>query len=218
MIQNTSPLLKLWCLPEFLPYLPIWNTLWQAFYSFESHTWYSHHLHLTYPLNLLPTAQFWFFFLKCCIYKSGLSYSSSTCMSLTECHCDLLTGWPDRVTLPWERRETASSLAQQSLWERQSNLLDTATPSSPFFTAWSATSKMGKKKGFCSYSPPFPSSHSSYDIYLEMQGRRDTLPFLSVTGATGIHNLLYKPEGSRRYQCFVLALRWGLCVAQKTAR
>lgn len=63
---------------------------------------------------------------------------------------------------------------------------------------------MGKKKGFCSFSPPFPGSHSYYDICLERQVRRDTLPFLSVTGATGIHNLLYKPEGSWRNRRFVL--------------
>lgn len=113
------------------------------------------------------------------------------------------TDWPDRV-MSCEKKETASSPAQQSLRERQSNLLDTAAPSSPFFTAWSMASKMGKKKCFCSCSPPFPGSHFYYDICLEMQGRRDTLPFLPVTGTTGIHNLLYKPEGSQQYQCFVL--------------
>lgn len=48
------------------------------------------YLHLTYTLNLPPMA--WIFF-KCCVYKSGLRYSSFTCMSVTKCPCHLLTGW-----------------------------------------------------------------------------------------------------------------------------
>lgn len=188
-----------------------------SLYSFESYAWYNHHLHLTYPLDLLPTAWVYgvgFFFKKksaAFINLAWVIHPPYACHWPNVTVISSQTDWPDRVVVPWERRGTVSSPVQRSLRERQSTLVNAAAPSSPFFTAWSTASKIGKKKDFCSHSLPFPGSHS-YDICLEMQGRWDTRPFLSVTGAAGIHNLLYKPEGNRCLPTRCAALRWGLRV------
>lgn len=157
---SSEPLLSL---PRFLPYLPIWNTLWQDFNSFDDYVqhiisiwiYFQEHIHIYIYIYI---------YLMHCIYKSGLRYSSSIPTSLTKCHCHLQTDWTDRVTLPGEGRESVSSSVQQSLWKRQSNLLDAAAPSSTSFAAWSVASKTEKKKGFCSYSSSFPGMHSC--IYL----------------------------------------------------
>lgn len=83
----------------------------------------------------------------------------------------LQNDWPDRVMLPWESRETELPSTADFVGETKYSV--TATPSVPFLTAWSMASKMGKKKGFCSYAPLFPSSHSYY-IYLKCRAVKHT--------------------------------------------